>query len=138
MQGMVAGKRSRGKQRQRWEKDITDTFGTDGNSKQSGGGPASISQRHLGSDILTRICSEKIRKMNQYRLLFVCGNQYRLLFVCGNRYGLLFVCGNQYRLLFVCGNQYRLLFVCGNQYRLLFVCGNQYRLLFVCGNRYRL
>ena len=28
MQGMVAGKRSRGKPRQRWEKDITDTFGT--------------------------------------------------------------------------------------------------------------
>ena len=79
---MVAGKRSRGKQRQRWEKDITDTFGTDGNSKQSGGGPASISQRHLGSDVLTRICSEKIRKkMNQYRLSFVCGYQYRLLYL---------------------------------------------------------
>ena len=30
-------------------------------SKQSGGGPASISQRHLGSDILKRICSEKKR-----------------------------------------------------------------------------
>ena len=28
MQGMVAGKRSRGKPRQIWEKDITDTFGT--------------------------------------------------------------------------------------------------------------
>ena len=28
MQGMVAGKRSRGKPRQRWENDITDTFGT--------------------------------------------------------------------------------------------------------------
>ena len=28
MQGMVAGKRSRGKPRQRWEKDITYTFGT--------------------------------------------------------------------------------------------------------------
>ena len=28
MQGTVAGKRSRGKPRQRWEKDITDTFGT--------------------------------------------------------------------------------------------------------------
>ena len=28
MQGMIAGKRSRGKPRQRWEKDITDTFGT--------------------------------------------------------------------------------------------------------------
>ena len=71
MQGMIAGKRSRGKPRQRWEKDITDTFGTmkaktkmgerhhryvwyDGSSKQSGDG-----QRHLGSDVLTRICSEK-------------------------------------------------------------------------------
>ena len=30
-----------------------------GSSKQSGGGQASISQRHLGSDVLTRICSEK-------------------------------------------------------------------------------
>ena len=28
MQGMLAGNRSRGKPRQRWEKDITDTFGT--------------------------------------------------------------------------------------------------------------
>ena len=28
MQGMVAWRRSRGKQRQRWEKDITDIFGT--------------------------------------------------------------------------------------------------------------
>ena len=31
----------------------------DDSGKQSGGGPASISQRHLGSDVLTRICSEK-------------------------------------------------------------------------------
>ena len=31
----------------------------DDSSKQSGGGQASISQRHLGSDVLTRICSEK-------------------------------------------------------------------------------
>ena len=30
----------------------------DGSSKQSGGGQASISQRLLGSDVLTRICSE--------------------------------------------------------------------------------
>ena len=28
MQGMIAGKRSQGKPIQRWEKDITDTFGT--------------------------------------------------------------------------------------------------------------
>ena len=28
----------------------------DDSGKQSGGGPASISQRHLGSDVLTRIC----------------------------------------------------------------------------------
>ena len=28
MQGMVAGERIRGKPRQRWEKDITDAFGT--------------------------------------------------------------------------------------------------------------
>ena len=53
MQGMVAGNRSRGKQRHHryvWY---------DGSSKQSGGGQAPISQRHLGSDVLTRICSEK-------------------------------------------------------------------------------
>ena len=31
----------------------------DGSSKQSDGGQASISQRHLGSDVLTRIRSEK-------------------------------------------------------------------------------
>ncbi len=30
-----------------------------GSSKQSGGGQASTSQRHLGSDVLTSICSEK-------------------------------------------------------------------------------
>ena len=34
----------------------------DGSSKQNGGGQASISQRHLGSDVLTRICSEKKEK----------------------------------------------------------------------------
>ena len=33
----------------------------DGSSKQSGGGQASISQRHLGSDVLTRICRRKQR-----------------------------------------------------------------------------
>ena len=32
---------------------------SDGSSKQSGGGQASVSQRHLGSEVLTRICSEK-------------------------------------------------------------------------------
>ena len=34
----------------------------DDSSKQSGRGQASISQRHLGSDVLTRICSEKKAK----------------------------------------------------------------------------
>ena len=34
----------------------------DGSGKQSGGGQASISQRHLGSDVLTRICSERERR----------------------------------------------------------------------------
>ena len=57
MQGMVAGKRSRGKPR--WEKGITDTFGTmAAASRVAGGEQASISQIHIGSDILTRICSE--------------------------------------------------------------------------------
>ena len=58
MQGMVSGKRSRGKPRQRWEKDITDTFGTM-TAASSGGGQASVLQIHLVSDILKRICSEK-------------------------------------------------------------------------------
>ena len=31
----------------------------DGSSKQSEGGHESISQRHLGSNVLTKICSEK-------------------------------------------------------------------------------
>ena len=31
----------------------------DGNSKQSGGGQASILQRYLGRDVLKRICSQK-------------------------------------------------------------------------------
>ena len=31
----------------------------DDSGKQSGGGPASISQIHLGSDVLATICSEK-------------------------------------------------------------------------------
>ena len=55
MQGMVAGERSQGKPRQGRAKYVW----YDGSSKQSGGGQASLSQRHLGSDILTRICSEK-------------------------------------------------------------------------------
>ena len=56
MQGMVAGKRSRGKPRERWEKYITDTFG---NSKKSGEGHATISQKHLGSDVLKRMLQEE-------------------------------------------------------------------------------
>ena len=58
MQGIVAGERSRGKPRQRWEKDTTDTFGTMAAASRV----ASISQRHPGSDVLTRICSEKRRE----------------------------------------------------------------------------
>ena len=65
---MVAGKRSRVKPRQGWEKDITDTFGTIGpmSTANSGGGQASISQIHLGSDVLTRLCIIMLReeKMN--------------------------------------------------------------------------
>ena len=37
-----------------------------GNNKQSGGGQASISQTHLGSDVRKRICSE-----NKKKLIFV-------------------------------------------------------------------
>ena len=59
---MVAGKSSRGKPRKRSDKDkeIYHRYvWYDDSSKQSGGGQASISQRNLGSDVLTMICSEK-------------------------------------------------------------------------------
>ena len=57
MQGMVAGKRSRGKTEM--EEIHHGYVWYDGSSKQSGGGQASISQIHLASDVLKRICSEK-------------------------------------------------------------------------------
>ena len=41
----------------------------DGSSKQSGGGQASISQRHMGSDVLTRICSEK-RTLTHFSIMY--------------------------------------------------------------------
>ena len=56
MQGMVAGKRSSGKPRQKQEKEFTDIFGKMATSCIVA---ASISQRHLGSDVLTRICPQK-------------------------------------------------------------------------------
>ena len=62
MQGMVTGNRSRENPWQRWDNDISRIERMisqivryvcyDGSSKQSGGGQASISQRHLGSDII--------------------------------------------------------------------------------------
>ena len=58
MQGMVAGKRSRGKPRQMGERHHG-YVRYDDSGKQSGRGPETISQWHLGSDVLTRICSEK-------------------------------------------------------------------------------
>ena len=42
----------------------------DDSGKQSGGGPASISLPHLGSDVLTRIWSEKRRKKTLTATLF--------------------------------------------------------------------
>ena len=45
----------------------------DGSSEQSGGGQASISQRHLGSDVLTRICSEKRDSVNTLEKSFFSG-----------------------------------------------------------------
>ena len=60
MQGMVAGKRSWGKPRQRWEKDIADTFGTmTAASRVAEDRHQFRMQRHLCSDVLKRICSEK-------------------------------------------------------------------------------
>ena len=56
MQEMLAGKRSRGKPRQRWEKDITDIFGTTATaSRVAEGGQELLSQRPFGSDVLKRI-----------------------------------------------------------------------------------
>ena len=62
MQGMVAGKISRGKPRQRWEKDITDTFGMMAAASRVAE-DRHQSQRHLGSDVLRRICFEKKKKI---------------------------------------------------------------------------
>ena len=59
MQGMMAGKRSRGKPRQRWDKDITDTFGTMTAASRVAE-DASISQKTFGQrrseeDILSEV-----------------------------------------------------------------------------------
>ena len=59
MQDVVAGKRSRGKQRQRWEKDTTDTFGTMAAASRVAEDRHQFLRRHLGSDVLMRICSER-------------------------------------------------------------------------------
>ena len=56
MQGMVAGKRSRGKPQQRWEKDIIDTFGT-----MTAASRVAEDLHQFRSDVLTRICSEKMK-----------------------------------------------------------------------------
>ena len=61
MQGMVAGKRSRGKPRQRWEKDITDTFGTMAAASRVTEDRHQFRRDIMSSDALTRICSEKKR-----------------------------------------------------------------------------
>ena len=52
---MVAGKRTAGKPRQRWEKDIADTFGTMAAASKV----AEDRHQHLGSDVLKGICSQK-------------------------------------------------------------------------------
>ena len=60
----------------------------DGSSKQSGGGQASISQRHLGGDVLTRICSEMKKKkvvyiyaarITMHNLMFLSQQKYDIL-----------------------------------------------------------
>ena len=50
----------------------------DDSSKQSGGGQASISQRHLGSDVLTRICSEEKNSGSNPIKLFTRNQRYRI------------------------------------------------------------
>ena len=57
MQGMVAGKRSRGKPRQRWEEDIADTFG-----KMAAASRVAEDRQQFRRDILTSICSERERE----------------------------------------------------------------------------
>ena len=59
MQSMVAGKRSQDKDGRNTSHIPRLYVWYDGSSKQSGGGQASISQRHLGSDVLMRKISEK-------------------------------------------------------------------------------
>ena len=56
MLGIVAGKRSRGKPR--LEKYITNTFGTKAAGSRVAGYRHNF-RRHQGSDVLTRICSQK-------------------------------------------------------------------------------
>ena len=53
---MVAGKRTAGKPRKRWEKDITDTLGT---TMAAASKVAEDRHQHLGSDVLKGICSQK-------------------------------------------------------------------------------
>ena len=52
---MVAGKRSRGKPRQRWEKDITDTFGT-----MTAASRVAEDRRQVRIDILMRRPDEEL------------------------------------------------------------------------------
>ena len=63
MQGMVAGKRSREKKPRKAKTEMGERHHGyvryDDSGKQSGRGPETILQWHLGSDVLTRICSEK-------------------------------------------------------------------------------
>ena len=51
---MVAGKRSRRKPRQRWDKDIADTFGM-----MAAASRVAEDRHHFRRDILKRICFEK-------------------------------------------------------------------------------
>ena len=60
MQGMVAGKLSRGKPRQRWEKYITDTSGMMGTAGRVA---------EDGSDVRKRICSQEKKNVLQQKHL---------------------------------------------------------------------
>ena len=69
MQGMVAGKRSRGKPIQRWEKDITYTFGTMAAASRVAEDRHQF-RRHMH---LTRKCSEKKKRVRwKYGLWLPC------------------------------------------------------------------
>ena len=69
MQGMVAGKRSRGKLRQRWEKDIRDIFGTMTAASRVAEDRNRFHKDIWAADILKRICSQNKKLCHSVKLV---------------------------------------------------------------------